>query len=105
MAARKRKRKPKPAEAYIDPKLVAFTKVPVEILNADRVSEQLAGKKILPKRKIAYKVRGAITNYQNAVARKKELETLVKRNTTSLKQSYSELKKLITKLGININQH
>jgi hypothetical protein len=102
MAARKRKRKPKPAEAYIDPKLVAFKKVPQEILNADKVSEQLLGKKIVLKRKIAYKVRSAITNYQNAIARKRELETFIKRNVTSLKQAHSELKKLVTKLGIKI---
>ena len=100
--AKKRKRKPKPAEAYIDSRLAALTKVPQNILEADKVAEKLMGKKISPKKKIAYKVRGAITNYQNAIARKRELETLIKRNITSLKQSHSELKKLVAKLGIQI---
>lgn len=100
--ARKRKRKPKPASAYIDPKLASLKKVPQHILDADTVADKIAGKKIPVKRRNAYKLRSAITNYQNALARKSELETLIKRNTTSLKQSYSELKKMVAKLGIQI---
>jgi RNase H-fold protein (predicted Holliday junction resolvase) len=104
MAARKRKRKPKPAEAFIDPSLASFKKVPQNILDADKVAEKIVGKPIPMKRKNGYKLRSAITNYQNALKRRKELQYHINRNTTSLKQAHSELTKLVKKFGIEINQ-
>lgn len=87
MANRRQKQKP-----LIDDFLLSIKDVPQHLVNADKVTERLIGKKLKPHQKNSVKFKAAINNYRNAVTRSKRADTL-------LQKHYKILLKLVNKFS------
>lgn len=89
MAKRKRARKQKP---LIDEFLLSIKEVPEHLVQAEKVTEKLLNKKLRPDQKKSVQFQRAISNYRNAVTRKKRADTLLEKN-------YKILLRLVTKFA------
>lgn len=96
MARRKKKQPSLLNEAL---KLINSTpdKVPDELINAEKVSELLTGKKIKPNKKLSYQLKATVRNAKNAITRMKRAETLLIKHYKYL----LKLNKKINSLKIN----
>lgn len=78
-----KRRKKKVVPSLIDSKLLN-TKVPDKIVTAEKVTEKLTKRKVLPKHKISTKYKAAISNYSKAVTRYKRAGTLLEKHHKAL---------------------